>query len=143
MCVLLYASVFVCVFVCVQVCVSVLEEEEEEEGSYIFLLAKFSPLANLRRSLHANSHFNSESVGCKIKTSFSFSKPHCFAYTTVSYIMVIIAVIMAPNSKMHFRGRGVMEVVVAGRRADSRGSGGGKWTPLWRTMCWKLEIHSI
>lgn len=49
---------------------------------------------------------------------------------------------MAPNSKMHFRGRGVMEQVVAGRRGDSGGSDGGKWTPLWRTMYWKLETHS-
>lgn len=48
---------------------------------------------------------------------------------------------MAPNSKMHFRGRGATEV--PGRRGDGRDSGGSKWTLLWKTSCSKhveLEI---
>jgi len=93
--------------------------------------AEASPLANL----HADTHFNSESVVCKIKTSFSFSKPCCFAYTTLPYITVIMAVIEGPNSKMCFRGRGM--IAVAGCKRESRSSGGGKWTPMWRTSCWK------
>lgn len=85
----------------------------------------------------------SESVGCKIKTSFSFSRPRCFAYTTLSYITVIIAVIMATKSKMHFWGRGVMKEVVAGRLGDSGGSGGRKWLPYGKQAAgnaWHLKL---
>lgn len=128
--------------VCVSVCACLCAYMCECIGGVTHLsLAESSPLANLRRSLHANTHSNSESVGCKIKTSFSFSKPRCFAYTTLSYITVIIAVIMAPNSKMHFRGRGVIEEVVAGRRRDSGGSG-GKWLHCGEQAAGKLETHS-
>lgn len=45
----------------------------------------------------------------KLKMSFFSSKPHCFAYKTLTCIMVAIALIMALKSKMHFRGRGVMK----------------------------------
>lgn len=89
-----------------------------------------------------HTHSNSESVGCKIKTSFSFSKPRCFAYTTLSYITVIMAVIMAPNSKMRFRGKGVMEEVAAGRQRDSGGSGGGKWLHWGEQAGGNLETNS-
>lgn len=83
-------------------------------------LVESSPLANLQCSLHANTHSNSYSVGCKIKTSSSLRKPCCFAYTALSYITEIIAVIMAPNSKNHLGGRGM--IVAAGRRKESRSS---------------------
>lgn len=32
-----------------------------------------------------------------------------------------------------------MEALLAGRRRDSKGSGGGKWTPCWRISCWKTR----
>lgn len=57
----------------------------------------------------------------KLKMSLSFSKPHCFSYKTLTCIMVVIALIMALKSKMHCRGRGVME-----RVGTNRSSGGGK-----------------
>lgn len=62
----------------------------------------------------------------KLKTSHSFSKPHCFAYKTLTCIMLAKALIMVLKSKMHFRGRGVMEMSAAGKRGDQQEAGGGK-----------------
>lgn len=119
--------VFVCVavFTCVDVCSFFLKRRRKKKGRVLkdvqhLSLAESSPLANLQCSLHANTHSNSYSVGCKIKTSSSLRKPCCFAYTALSYITEIIAVIMAPNSKNHLGGRGM--IVAAGRRKESRSS---------------------
>lgn len=56
----------------------------------------------------------------KLKTSLSFSKPHCSAYKTLTCIMAVKALIMALKSKMHFRGRGVMEMSAAGKRREQQ-----------------------
>lgn len=116
-------AVFTCVCTCVDVCFFFFKKEEKKKGGVLedvqhLSLVESSPLANLQCSLHANTHSNSYSVGCKIKTSSSLRKPCCFAYTALSYITEIIAVIMAPNSKNHLGGRGM--IVAAGRRKESR-----------------------
>lgn len=116
-------AVFTCVDMCG--CMFFLKRRRKKKGRVLkdvqhLSLAECSPLANLQCSLHANTHSNSYSVGCKIKTSSSLRKPCCFAYTALSYITEIIAVIMAPNSKNHLGGRGM--IVAAGRRKESRSS---------------------
>lgn len=56
----------------------------------------------------------------KLKMSLSFSKPHCFAYKTRTCIMVVTTLIMALKSKMHFKGKGVMERSAEGKHTEQQ-----------------------